>query len=168
MQIVAPSQPKEKHHEAYDHRSIAGRRLCLPEHYGSKRRCMRSRRVPGRLRRSRRSRSRRTSRRPSYCSRTERRRRPPQSVLIVVWHFRRHLGDNARQDVCAVTSKFSEALRIFGDFESAGALLLHGAFVTPLIHWIFSIERAVPPHWPASCDVRREVTRRDLTEEHTR
>jgi hypothetical protein len=51
MLIVAPSQHKENRHEAFDHLAIAAGRLRRPEHVGSKRRRMRRRRIPGRLRR---------------------------------------------------------------------------------------------------------------------
>ncbi len=75
--------PRRNNHEACNHRSISGRRLHRPEHYGSKRGRMRSRCLPGRLRRSPWC-CRRTSGCPSCRRRTATGRSPPQSLLMVV------------------------------------------------------------------------------------
>ena len=54
----------------------------------------------------------------------------------------------------AVTSEFSEALRIFGEFEGGRAL---PPFVTPLIHRTFPVRSARPLLWPAFCDEKQET-----------
>jgi hypothetical protein len=82
MLIVAPSQPKESRHEAFDHLAIAAGRPHRLEHAGSKRRCrLRRRSIPGRLRCG-------SAPRRRGCA-ASRRRRPAsggasQSVLILV------------------------------------------------------------------------------------
>ncbi len=57
-----------------------------------------------------------------------------------------------------MTSEFSEALRIFGEFEGARARRRsHQPFVTPLIHRTFPIRSARRLRWPAFCDEEQET-----------
>src|SRR5712671_1134876 len=82
-----PFATQGENHEACSCPSIDGSRLHRLEHYGSKRRRLRSRCVPGRLRQCRRCRGRRTSCCPPCCPccccRATRGRCTPQSVLSI-------------------------------------------------------------------------------------
>jgi hypothetical protein len=81
--VTIGSSPRRRANETRDHLSIAVRRLHRPEHHGSKRRRLRRRRGPGRLRRCGRCHGRRTScrRAESRCRRAEACRR--HSTLTV-------------------------------------------------------------------------------------